>query len=211
MIIAPPPLAGQYRTLVVDPPWAALGGRVISLRGDKLPYDAMSLADIGKMPIGEWAAPDSMLFLWVLASKLGDPTRVREMHVGDRTQCILHAGFELMAGWGFSYTQTLVWVKSYATNPTFTPFCPKAEFVLVGWRGNFRKCYPKESTGKLETVFHAPNQVHSQKPAEFYSQIARHFPGPRLEVFARNSRPDYDGWGDEYSPANGKGKLFGGK
>ena len=210
VVIPPPPLAGKYQTLVVDPPWGVFSGRLHEVRGDTPPYAMMSLADIEALPVAEWAAEDAMVFLWVLTSKLGDKTRA--VQVGDPSVCIMEAGFGLLRAWGFQYSQTLTWIKSAPGNPTFTPWLPITEHILVGWRGNFRNCYLQSATGRIRTALYGPNRAgHSAKPAEIYNLIADNFHGPRLEVFARDSRPGFDGWGDQYHPDNGKGRLYGGK
>jgi N6-adenosine-specific RNA methylase IME4 len=43
-----------------------------------------------------------------------------------------------------------------------------------------------------------PRGRHSKKPADFFALAERLSPGPRLELFARQARPGWDGWGDEY-------------
>ena len=43
----------------------------------------------------------------------------------------------------------------------------------------------------------APRREHSRKPDETYERIERLLPGPYLELFARQSRPGWDGLGDQ--------------
>jgi N6-adenosine-specific RNA methylase IME4 len=43
----------------------------------------------------------------------------------------------------------------------------------------------------------APRRQHSQKPDEAYERIERLWPGPYLELFARNRRPGWQGMGNE--------------
>jgi hypothetical protein len=43
----------------------------------------------------------------------------------------------------------------------------------------------------------APRRQHSQKPDEAYDQIERLWPGPYLELFARNRRPGWQAMGNE--------------
>ena len=38
---------------------------------------------------------------------------------------------------------------------------------------------------------------HSRKPDELYDLIEAYSPGPRLELFARGSRPGWTTWGDQ--------------
>ena len=43
----------------------------------------------------------------------------------------------------------------------------------------------------------APRREHSRKPEEAYGRIERLLPGPYLELFARHSRPGWDGFGNQ--------------
>jgi N6-adenosine-specific RNA methylase IME4 len=43
----------------------------------------------------------------------------------------------------------------------------------------------------------APRREHSRKPDEQYERIERLVAGPYLELFARQSRPGWDSWGNE--------------
>jgi N6-adenosine-specific RNA methylase IME4 len=42
-----------------------------------------------------------------------------------------------------------------------------------------------------------PVREHSHKPTEVYRRIERFCAGPRIELFARERRPGWVGWGDE--------------
>lgn len=50
----------------------------------------------------------------------------------------------------------------------------------------------------MQTLFTETPTAHSVKPGSFYNMIRHWFAGPRLDVFARQVRPGFDGWGDEY-------------
>lgn len=52
--------------------------------------------------------------------------------------------------------------------------------------------------GKMQNLFTQTPTAHSVKPASFYAEINRWFDGPRLDVFARQVRTGFDGWGNEY-------------
>jgi N6-adenosine-specific RNA methylase IME4 len=43
----------------------------------------------------------------------------------------------------------------------------------------------------------APRREHSRKPELVHERIERLVAGPYLEMFARASRPGWDGWGDQ--------------
>jgi hypothetical protein len=42
-----------------------------------------------------------------------------------------------------------------------------------------------------------PRREHSRKPEEIYSRIEALVAGPYLELFARETRPGWDQWGDQ--------------
>ena len=85
--------------------------------------------------------------------------------------------------------------------------------AYFGWlAGEFSQVLSERRDGRIHTALYGPNRAgHSAKPAEIYNLIASCFHAPRLEVFARDSRPGFDGWGDQYHADNGKGALYGGK
>ena len=43
----------------------------------------------------------------------------------------------------------------------------------------------------------SPRREHSRKPDEVFTRIKRLARGPYLEMFARESRPGWDAWGDQ--------------
>ena len=47
-------------------------------------------------------------------------------------------------------------------------------------------------------MFTAKSGAHSVKPDLFYETIDSYFPKNKLDVFARQKRKGFDGWGDEY-------------
>ena len=62
------------------------------------------------------------------------------------------------------------------------------EVCLLATRG-----HPKRSAGDVPKLLIAPRREHSRKPDETYERIERLLPGPYLELFARRSRPGWDG------------------
>jgi N6-adenosine-specific RNA methylase IME4 len=50
------------------------------------------------------------------------------------------------------------------------------------------------------TAFHSPPKAHSEQPEEFYTiadRLGDTLGGPKLELFARQARPGWVGWGAE--------------
>ena len=100
-----------------------------------------------------------------------------------------------MAAWGFKYYTMVTWDKGTGPCP-FGPYQVTTEHILFGYRGS--GTFDRGVLGKLQTCFRASPGAHSAKPDSFYRDIARLFDGPRLDVFARQEREGFDGWGDEY-------------
>ena len=99
-----------------------------------------------------------------------------------------------MEEWGFRYYTMLTWDKGTGPCP-FGPYQITTEHCLFGYRGKFSP--PRESMGKMKTLFPAPAGRHSEKPRLLYDDISQHFEGPRLDVFARRRHWRFDVWGNE--------------
>jgi len=185
--LAHPAKQGQYRCIVIDPPWdqGKTGRRSTRPnQGVALDYPTLTQEEIfAAAPLQEWAADNAFLWLWATNSRSRSSGRP-----------ILQAAFELMDAWGFRYYTMLTWDKKTGPCP-FGPYQITTEHCLFGYRG---KCeFAKKSLGKMKTCFDARVTRHSEKPAGFYRNIENNFPAPRLDVFARRSHPGFDGWGLE--------------
>jgi N6-adenosine-specific RNA methylase IME4 len=113
--------------------------------------------------------------------------------------------------WGFAYkTVGFYWVKLNASVGARLsrewPLLAERDFFtgLGFWtRANPEPCLlatrgaPKRLAGDVPKLLIAPRREHSRKPDEIYARIERLLPGPYLELFARQSRPGWDGFGDE--------------
>ncbi|QQQ75453.1 methyltransferase [Saccharothrix sp. 6-C] len=163
--------SGRFRTVLADPPWDI---QQQGERGAARHYNLMSLERIKAMPVGDLAAPDAHLWLWV-------------------TNATLRDGYDVAEAWGFTVRSPLTWIKfrmglgKYLRNST--------EHLLFATRGrapvNFRS---------QPTWINAPVQEHSRKPDEQYAVIERISHGPYLELFARRRPPsnaDWSVWGNE--------------
>jgi len=144
----------------------------------------MSKAELLALPINQWAENQCFLWLWATNSKdsaTGEP--------------ILKTAFDLMEAWGFTYYTTITWNKRTGPCP-FGPYQIITEHILFGYKG--KAVFDRNHLGKLQTCFTETPTIHSAKPNSFYQQISEHFEGPRLDVFARQVREGYDGWGNQY-------------
>jgi N6-adenosine-specific RNA methylase IME4 len=67
-----------------------------------------------------------------------------------------------------------------------------AEFVILCRRGS-----PKRLAADVFEIILAPRRESGRKPDEVYRRVERYCAGPRLELFARESREGWATWGDE--------------
>ena len=183
----------HYRAIAIDPPWAFSGG----MKGRPQHYGRMSDREIADLPVADLAHPDGcFLFLWTTSPKAYRPPG----------SAIRLDPAEIARAWGFRWSsRAFVWVKTgrgeqdgmfvyrdgLSTGHGFTTR-KGAEDVLL-----FRRGRPKRLDAGVHEVIHAPVREHSRKPDEFYRRVERFCPGPRLEIFARESRPGWDTFGNE--------------
>ncbi len=170
-----PPPGQNYRTVVVDPPWPF---RKQSARGATgRHYPAMDLDCIQALPVSEWAGPDAHLYLWTTNAHLPDALRV-----------VQH--------WGWKYRTLVSWAKPGIGVGTW--YRGTTEHIIFATRGTLPTLQRNKGTW-----FEAPRGRHSAKPAAAYELIESMSPGPRLELFARATRPGWDAWGDEVGLGSG--------
>jgi N6-adenosine-specific RNA methylase IME4 len=145
----------------------------------------MSIQQLARLPIANFAADNSVLILWATWPKLDE------------------ACLPTMRAWGFHYVTGFPWVKVTDVAPTLwgeleikvqygVGFWARGatELVLIGKRGH-PSPPPNGFIGLL-----SPNLYHSRKPDNIY-EYAEALPGPYLELFARRKRPGWDAWGNE--------------
>ena len=177
----------KYKCLVIDPPWnqGKTGKRTVRPNQDlKLNYPTMTKEELLKLPVNVWADHNCFLWLWVTNSK---DKKTKEP--------FLKSAFDLIAAWGFNFYTLITWNKKTGPCP-FGPYQITTEQILFSYKGVAK--FNSESLGKFQTMFTETSTAHSVKPASFYAEICKYFDGPRLDVFARQVRLGFDGWGNEY-------------
>lgn len=167
----------KYQIIVIDPPWQ-LKKIVNKQRPNQveMDYPMMPIEDIAKMPVDILADNTCWCFLWTTQKYIWDSKAI-------------------IQGWGFKPMLTMVWEKTYGRSagmPLYG-FRWNAEFILVGTRGK-KEMFPK--TKLIPVVFQAENIRHSQKPDKFYEMIET-LGKPRIDLFARRRRDNWDVWGNE--------------
>ncbi len=160
-------LSPRYQCIACDPPWK-FRRQPASV---KPPYSLLALDQIKQFPIPEIAEASCHLYLWVPNGLIGD-------------------GLTVMAAWGFQYKTMLTWAKyglgvgHYFRNAT--------EQILFGTKGRLPML---RKNGR--TWFLGDRREHSRKPDEFYRLVESMSPGPRIDVFSRETRPGWDQLGDQ--------------
>jgi N6-adenosine-specific RNA methylase IME4 len=174
-----------YDVIVIDPPWDF---KNYSDKGTKKGadphYKVQPLEWIKALPVGHLARAKTLLFLWACTHMLPE-------------------ALEAMAAWGFKYKTQLVWRKvSKNGKPLMgTGYVARTlhEPILVGAIGTGTQEGALLSLFDGLDLFDGVRQPpHSRKPSEFYDMVRRVTPGAtRCDVFSRETRPGFEGWGDE--------------
>ena len=168
----------KYSVIYADPPW-----RYKMYNGNgkiERHYPTMKLDEIKSLPIRELADKDCILFLWT-------------------TLPMIQEALHVINAWGFEYkTTAFVWVKP-------TRHSDGIFWGMGHWtRSNVEICmlatrgHPRRKAKNIHQVIVSHVEEHSKKPAEARRRIeALMGDVPRVELFARQSPPGWDVWGNE--------------
>ena len=181
--------SAKYDVILADPPWQYHGAQDKWGAAAKF-YPTMNDEEILSLPVADLLEKDGVLFLWA---------------TGPRLDFAIHCIEE----WGLHYRGVaFVWIKTtqkgeplkaQGVRPSIVK--PLTEFVLAASKvpkGRPRKLYDESV---VQTVF-APKRDHSRKPSEVRERIEHLYPtASKIELFARDSRPGWAGWGLEYPAA----------
>lgn len=169
---------GDYKVVLLDPPWNEQGGGKVK-RGADRHYPLMKAREIEALLVDKIDIPsrmqdDSVCFLWV-------------------TNNFLQDGLNLMQALGFRYVTNIVWTKDRFGLGYY--FRGQHELCLFGVKGKNGRSRVTHTTWLGRSML--PRRKHSQKPDEMYELIESLYDGPYLEVFARDAREGWDAWGNE--------------
>lgn len=173
----------KYKTIYADPPWQFQNrtGKVAPEHKRLNRYSTLTLNEIMALPVSEISDEKSHLYLWV-------------------PNALLPEGLAVMKAWGFEYKTNLIWEKVrkdgqpdgrgvgfYFRNVT--------EILLFGIRGDKNRTLQpgRSQVNLLRTI----KREHSRKPDEFVNLIESCSQSPRLEMFARGNRKNWDMWGNQ--------------
>lgn len=167
----------QYRVFYADPPWQYGDSGLDEYGHAERHYPTLSLAELVSLgsKVRELASTDAVLFLWA-------------------TSPMLEVAFQVIRAWGFFYKTSFVWDKVKHNFGHYNSV--RHELLLVCTRGS---CQPDVST-LFDSVQTIERGEHSAKPKEFREMIDTLYTwGGRIELFARQSTPGWDAWGNELS------------
>jgi N6-adenosine-specific RNA methylase IME4 len=177
----PPPLPGRgpYRVIVADPSWPyELPDDDPSDRAVR-PYLTMSIEELCKLPVGEIAHTDAVLWMWI-----------------PNWELVHGAHLDILRAWGgFEPRTLLTWAKDRMGYGDWLR-C-QSEHAIVAIRGK-----PVVTLTNQTTLLHAPVRGHSEKPPEFYDLVESLCPAPRYaDLFSRYRHNDrWDCHGDQAPP-----------
>lgn len=173
---------GTFGVVLADPPWSfkTFSGKGLA-KSPQAHYSCMSLQDIKDMPVDQLAAKDSLLWMWA-------------------TWPMLREAQAVMAAWGFEYKTGGSWAKRSKTGQKWafgTGYILRSasEPFLIGVRG--KPAYGPDAR-RIRGLIEAPVREHSRKPDTQYDMLDAMVPNvPRVELFARQSRPGWSVWGNQ--------------
>lgn len=137
-------------------------------------YQTMTVDEICALPVKSIAADSAHLHLWTTNAFLFEAQRVME-------------------AWGFVYKSCFVWVKPQMGVGNY--WRVSHEFMLLGIRGSAPFAAHDEPSWRM-----LKRHRHSTKPDRIRQIIEKVSPGPRIELFARDSYPGWSAWGNQNKP-----------
>jgi len=168
----------KYQIIYADPPWSYRSGKVQGAAQNH--YPTMPDEELYRLPVSDLADKNCTLFLWCTFPKLPE-------------------AIKLISAWGFSFkTVAFVWVKQNKSGNGF--------FMGLGWwtRSNAEICLlavkgkPRRKSAGVRQLIISPLEQHSKKPDVVRDNIVTLMGDlPRIELFARQSTPGWDVWGNE--------------
>lgn len=166
----------KYQVIYADPAWkyndTCENGAIQSRGVDNIYKKTMSIDELCDLKVSELSQKNAVLFIWVTSPFLEDV-------------------FSVISAWGFKYKASFVWDKIKHNMGHYNSV--RHELLLICTKGS---CTP-DNLKLYDSVQSIERGEHSAKPHEFYDIIETLYSGKKIELFARNTRPGWDSWGNE--------------
>ncbi len=188
-----PLLPFGFDLVVADPPWP---WKAYSAKGqEKSPeaqYETMTLNAIAGLPVGDLLSPGGVLVTWTTWPLVANGEALR-----------------VMRAWGLPAVTGGVWAKRtvtgklrWGTGYQARSLCEPYFLSSLGGKVMNGRAFPNLIETLVEEIeassIDGTAREHSRKPDEFYDLLARLSPeARRLELFSRETRPGWTGWGNE--------------
>jgi len=185
---------GKYGASLADPPWQFFNWscrpwwerKNATTRAAERHYETESTDNLCALPVSEIAAPDCVLFLWMVWPSVPDAMR-------------------LIEAWGFTFkTCAFCWTKAHAGQIEMFEQSIPDQMGLGYWtRANTEACLlatrgkPRRLAADVRQAIIEPRRQHSRKPNCIHGRIERLVAGPYVELFARQKRQGWDCWGNQ--------------
>jgi N6-adenosine-specific RNA methylase IME4 len=162
---------GAFDVIYADPPWQYEFSETAD-RNIENQYPTMELEKIKGLKVP--SSDNAVLLLWATAPKLEE-------------------ALEVLKAWGFKYRTCAVWDKEIIGMGYW--FRGQHELLLVGVKGTYHAPLPEN---RFSSVIREKRGKHSKKPDLLYEMVETMFPkGKYLELFARENRIRWVGWGNQ--------------
>lgn len=171
--VPPAPIA-SYRLIVIDNPWPYDNSDQHDGSRGHITYPPMPMEDICRLrtELDRLAhADECVLGMWV-------------------TNAFIHEVGRVLTAWGFTHRTMFTWDKVLEGVGTWGR--GRTEHLVIASRGNV-----VHTLNEISTLLEAKRREHSRKPDEMYELLAKHCPGPRIDMFAREQREGWATWGAE--------------
>jgi N6-adenosine-specific RNA methylase IME4 len=166
----------KYQVIYADPPWSYKNKKTgrSGISGADTKYPTMDIEDICAMPIQGISDKSCVLFLWI-------------------TCPLKPEGMMAMESWGFRYKTTIYWCKVMSLGMGYW-YRGQVEECIMGIHGKVKAFH-----SQLPNFIQTKAGAHSAKPRKMYEVIEQSAGAltPRIELFARHTRPGWDSWGNE--------------
>lgn len=175
----------QFKLIACDPPWPYKLRDKDRTHRNRISYPPMKTEQIMALPVAGLCDPKGCtLYLWTTNN-----------HMREAYRCL--------DAWGFEAKTICTWEKM--TNDGTKPRIGVGHYLrnctehfIVATKGKPGSASHRGTLGNHSTILHAPRREHSRKPDEFFNLVDELHPGDsKIELFARESRPDWTAWGLE--------------